>query len=113
MGYITFETVNSLKEIFFIGGTTYTLKFICLDSNNNPINLSSATCYWGLSPYGTDFPLITKTGSIVNTNTFEVYLSNTDTKNLSGKYTHQPKIVFPNNVVVIPAQGIITIVKGI
>lgn len=108
----TFSSINSLGDFSFIGGTTYTLKFTVNDQSGSAIDLSTATCRWKLAQYGTDNVILSKTGSVIATNIFEVLLSSADTSSLSGKYSHQPTVEFATGVVVIPAQGIISIVKG-
>lgn len=111
--YLTYANINSLGDISFIGGGNYTLKFTCVDQSGSSVDLSSATCSWKLAPYGTDYVQISKAGSVITTNSFEVLLTPSDTVSLSGKYSHQPIITFANGVTIIPAQGIITIIKGL
>jgi len=114
MNYVTFSDLNSLGEINFIAGTSYTIKFEVKDQDGNGIDISSADCTWRLAPFGTDYAIVTKTGSVIATSIFEVVLSPADTLNLSfAKYTHQPSIIFSNGVEVVPAQGIITITQRI
>jgi hypothetical protein len=110
---ITFNDLNALNDIAFIGGSTYTIKFVVLDQNGSPIDISTATCNWKLAPFGSDYVVLSKTGSIITTNSFEIILSPADTYSLSGKYSHQPSMTFPSGVSIIPAQGTITIVKGL
>lgn len=114
MNYVTFSSLNSLGEINFIAGTSYTIKFLCYDQDENDLDISSADCTWNLAPFGTDYAILTKTGNVITTSSFEIVLAPIDTKDLSnGKYTHQPTIVFSNGVEVVPAQGIISITKRI
>lgn len=114
MNYVTFSSLNSLGEINFIAGTSYTIKFLCYDQAGSALNISSADCSWNLAPFGTDYAILTKTGSIITTSSFEIVLAPIDTRDLSnGKYTHQPTIVFSNGVEVVPAQGIIAVTKRI
>ena len=110
---VTFSTLNSLGDISFIGGAHYTLKFTCVDQTGSGIDLSTATCSWKLAPYGTDYAIVSKAGSVITINSFEILLTPNDTVNLSGKYSHQPIVTFSNGVTVIPAQGTITILKGL
>jgi len=114
MNYVTFSSLNSLGEISFIAGTSYTIKFLCYDQDGNVLDISAANCTWNLAPFGTDYAILTKTANIITTNSFEIILSSVDTKNLSdGKYTHQLTIVFEDGVEVVPAQGILVITKRI
>jgi len=114
MNYVTFSNLNNLGEINFIAGTSYTIKFLCYDQDGNALDISAADCTWNLAPFGTDYALLTKTGNIIATNSFEIVLAPIDTRDLSnGKYTHQPTIVFSNGVEVVPAQGIIVVTKRI
>lgn len=114
MNYITCSDLNNLDETNFIAGTTYTLKFVVLDQDGNAIDLSDADCSWNLAPYGTDYTILTKTGNVITTNSFEIVLAPDDTRTLSdAKYVQQPSIVFSNGVEVIPGQGIISVTKRI
>ena len=114
MNYITFSDLNNMSEISFVAGTTYTLEFVIYDEDGDPLDISGTDCTWNLAPFGTDYAILTKTGNVITTNSFEIVLSPIDTRDLSnGKYTHQPTIVFSNGVEVVPAQGIITITKRI
>jgi len=110
---LTFSDLNSLNEISFIGGSTYTIKFVVTNQSGSSVDLTGATCSWKLAPFGSDYVILSKTGSIVSTNSFEIILSPDETSDLSGKYSHQPLILFPSGVTIIPAQGIITVVKGL
>jgi hypothetical protein len=109
----TYTTINSLGDIPFIAGSTYSLFFNVYDQSGSPIDLSEAVIKWKAAPYGTDYATIDKTGSVTASNTFVVYLSTEDSYLLSGKFSHQPQITFPDDVVAIPAQGIVTIIKGL
>lgn len=109
----SYSTINSLGDIPFVGGTTYTLIFECNDQYGNDVDLSGATIRWKAAPFGTSYAVIDKTGSITSTNTFSVYLTSADTSALSGKFSHQPQITFADGTVVIPAQGTITIIGGL
>jgi len=109
----SFATLNSLSEISFIAGTSFTIKFSVLSQTGSPIDLSTATCKWYLAAYGTDFTVLRKTGSVIAAGMFSILLSPTDTANLAGKYTHQPSINFANGNTIYPAQGILTVLKGL
>lgn len=109
----TYANINSLSDISFIAGSIYTIKFIVTNQSGSPVDLSTATCKWAMSPYGTDYIQLSKTGSVISSNEFDIILSPSDTAGLSGKFTHQPSITFTGGVKIIPAQGIITLIKGL
>jgi len=115
MTYISFKTLNSLEEFSLIGGNPYTLQFSLYDSDGiTPTDLTGATINWVLCPYGQpDFLSLSVVGTITGLNTFEVYLDNADTIELSGKYTHQPIITSFSGTDYRPAQGLILVLPGI
>lgn len=110
---VTFSSLNTLNAISFIAGSNFTLKFNVVNQSGSPISLSTATCTWRMSPFGNDYTILQKTGSVIATNTFAVLLTSADTAGLSGKFIHQPTIAFVDGTVFIPAQGTITLLKGI
>ena len=71
----TFSNLNSLTDISFIAGTDYTIKFVVTSQAGSPIDLSTATCKWYLAPYGTDYTVLRKTGSVIAAGTFSILLS--------------------------------------
>jgi hypothetical protein len=109
----TFSTINSLGDYPLIAGGTYTMKFTVLDQSGSPVSLSTVTCSMKLAPFGTDYTVLTKTGSVIATNIFSITLSAEDTSGLSGKYTYQPILTLATTEVLKPAQGILTIVRGL
>ena len=109
----SYSTINSLGDDSFVAGTTYQLKFTVVDQNGTAIDLTGATCTLRLAEYGSSTALLTKTGSITATNVFTVLFVPEDTDGLAGKYSYQPKIVFSDGSTVIPAQGIITLIREI
>lgn len=115
MSYLSYSRLNSLAETSFIAGTTFTLNFTAYQEDGvSALDLSGATIKWVLCPYGQiDYTALQKTGTITGTNTFKVVLTNADTKNLSGKYIHQPVITSFAGSVYKPAQGVILILQGI
>lgn len=113
---ITYDTINSLDEIAFIAGTDYTFTFNVNDVNGNPLDITSGTAKWTLSPYGqTDYAAITKDGTIsgITSNQFSVVLLSSDTKDLYGKYIQQPIIIDFYGEEFRPAQGVITIIPRV
>ena len=110
----TYQLMNSLEEIMFIGGSEYTINIGVYDENEIPIDIGSATCSWTMAYYGQpDTAILTKSGTITGLNTFKILLSGADTISLSGKFVHQPIIVDYNGSIFRPAQGIITIIPRI
>ncbi len=89
--------ITNIQEVSFIGGTYKELVFDVYDAYNTPIDISTFSCNWVLSPYGQpDYVALSKTGVIDTTctdkNRFIVYLYSNDTIGLSGKYVQQPVI---------------------
>ncbi len=110
---LTYSQIYSLSDVTFPAGTTYKLKFTVKDQSGSGINITSASCSWRMSEYGSDYAILTKVGNVVATDSFDIILNNADTIGLSGKFTHQPYVYFASGVGVIPAQGVIVITKGI
>jgi len=95
----TFSSIStiSLVETTFIAGTYWELTFDVFDSSSQPVDISSFSLSWVLSPFGQpDVTSITKAGifrtDYALNNRFTVYLYSTDTLSLSGKYVQQPII---------------------
>ena len=109
----SFATLNALGDEPLIAGGTFTLKFTVLDQSGGAVDLAGAVCTVKFAPYGQSYMILSKSGSIIATNIFEIVLSPTDTRSWSGKYSYQPTITFLNGIVVIPSQGILTVQKGI
>lgn len=95
----TFSSIStvSLDEITFIAGTYKEITFDVFDALSQPVDISSFSLSWVLSPFGEPSVIsITKTGifrtdHILN-NRFTIYLYSNDTISLSGKYVQQPII---------------------
>lgn len=115
MAYINYTKINSLEKIEFIAGNTYTLEFIAYqDDNVTPLDLGGASVKWALCPYGqADYTALEKTGTITDTNKFEIVLNTSDTENLDGTYIHQPVIIAFTGETYRPAQGVIIIAPQI
>lgn len=107
-------SVNGLEEFSFIGGSEYVLEFNVFDENGAEVDITSATVSWKMSYYGQpDYAVLTKAGSITDTNSFEVVILSTDTQELSGKFIHQPIVVDFDGSEFRPSQGVITILPRI
>jgi hypothetical protein len=107
---------NDLSEMSFIAGTQQFLIFDVVDTAGSPINLSSSTCTWVMSPYGQpNYVALTKTGvlAVSPNNRFTVTLQSVDTRTLSGKYAHQPIITDLTGNEFRPSQGVITVIPRI
>ena len=90
---VNYLTINSLEEISFIGGTEYTLEYVVYDQSGALANITGATCSAIIAEYGSPDALLTYSGTITSSSTFEVVILSADTINLNGKYIHQPIVV--------------------
>lgn len=109
----SYSSINILGDFSLIAGGTFILRFHTLDQDNIAADISSTTIKWRLAPYGTDHTVLEKTGVIMASDTVYINLASNDTAGLSGKYAHQLSFEFPNGARLIPAQGVITIVRGL
>jgi len=121
-----YETLNSLPELSFIGGTKKVLTFNCYESDGvNPVLIQTGTVIWRLCPYG-EFGVTTleKTGVLLDPEggasppydiiwRFRVTLTTADTVNLSGKYIQQAVISDFFGDEYIPGQGSVIIFPSI
>ena len=108
-------TINDLEQIQFIAGTEYLLTFSVYDASGSPVNLSTATTSWVMSPYGESVAALTKSGSVSGSvaNNFMVTLYAGDTSGSSGVFIHQPVIVDFGGGEFRPSQGKILITPAI
>ena len=88
----------SIEEKSFIGGTYTELTFDVFTPSGSPIDISTFSYAWSMSPYGQpEVATIYKTGifdvSNVDKNRFTVYLYSYDTVGVFGKYVQQPILV--------------------
>jgi len=114
MSYVSFQTINSLEEISFIGGSTYTIIFDIYDENNLPVDSVLSSLTWKMFYYGQpNIVALTKSGIYSPLNRFTVTLTSADTQNLSGKFLHQAIITDYSGAIYKPAQGTILIVSGV
>ena len=109
-----FECLSAytLEPFQFIGGTLQELTFDVYDNASAPLDLSNATCYWVMSPYGNpQYATLTINGAITAsvTNQFKVVVSGSSTENLQGKYTHQPVVLDYDGQEYRPSQGVLII----
>lgn len=110
-------SITSLSEDTFIGGTYREFTYDVFDPNGDPIDISSFTYTWILSPYGQpEIATLSKTGVFRSdyalNNRFTVYLYSDDTVNLSGKYTQQPVIVCTPGYEFRMTQGYVNIIPA-
>jgi hypothetical protein len=111
MSFISYAQINSLEEFPLIAGTNFTLKFIVYEDDGvTLLDMGGATIYWVLCPYGQpDYAVAQLSGTITSIGHFEVEITSSTTRNLSGKYIHQPVIISFLGDEYRPGQGIILI----
>jgi hypothetical protein len=116
----TFTSISTITfpDISFIGGTYKELPFDVEDEAGNPVDISSFTFSWVLSPVGESaVSSLVKTGvfdtTVADKNRFIVYLYSYDTINLSGKFIHQPIIIGNPGYDLRNGQGYIIILPGL
>lgn len=110
-------SITSLCEISFIAGSYRELSFDVYNASGSPVNVSTLTFEWLLSPFGQPNSVsLSKTGvSRVGdgySNRFTVYLYSTDTINLSGKYIQQPVIISNPGYEFRMGQGYVNIIPA-
>ena len=97
--------MSNIQNLDMSAGETRTFSLAARDPNNAVKGLSGLTVAWriGRGPFdpNSDYPLITKAGSVVSAaaGTFTVSLALTDTDDLQGDFLHQA--VTSDNVVVV------------
>ena len=110
------NNLTSLPEKTFIGGTYKEFTFEINDSNGRPIDITSASVAWVLSPYGQpESTAIYKKGIYQDSpdkNKFAVFLNSNDTVNLQGKFIQQPIITTASSIEFRPGQGYINILPA-
>lgn len=111
-------SIISLEEATFIGGTYKELTFEVLDESGTPVDISTYSTYWALSPYGKpDSVSLLKPGvyrtDCTSKNRFTIYLYSYDTSGLSGKFIQQPVLILREGYEFRLGQGIINIVSSI
>lgn len=95
----------NVQNLDMIAGETRTFPLAARDPSNGVKNLSGLTVTWriGRGPFdpNSDYPLITKAGSVVSAaaGTFNVSLALADTVDLQGDFLHQA--LTSDNVVVV------------
>lgn len=105
--------IYSLEDISFISGSRQCFAFNVF-KDNIPLDLFGCSIRWFLSYLGhPEYPVLEKAGLIYDNNKFKIFLETADTKDLSGKFIHQPVIISANGEEYRPAQGIITIIPRI
>ena len=106
-------STNTLESFQFIGGTLQELTFDVYDSASAALDLSAATCYWVMSPYGNpQYATLTISGSMSGStlNQFKVIITRSSTETLHGKYTQQPVVLDYDGKEYRPGQGNILII---
>jgi hypothetical protein len=110
---INYDNLNNLPEISFEAGTQKILPFTVYKENGlDPQNIISAV--WTLCPYGElQITTLTKTGTNIIINTFDIVLDSSDTETLSGKYIQQITVVDASGNTFRPGQGTVIISPAI
>ena len=109
-----YNSPYDLAEFSMIAGTDQELTFAVYDEYGNAIDVSGATITWYLAYYGYAGANVTKTAvSGSATNNFVVYLADTDTASLAGKFVQQYKIVDSSGSTFRPSQGCLNIFPAI
>ena len=111
MPYNSYSQINSLEETTFIAGNDFTLEYSVFESDGvTPMDLGGANTYVVISPYGQpEYKEVQLAGSITSANTFEVDFTSILSRELSGKYIHQPVIIAFSGTEYRPAQGLLNI----
>ena len=103
---------NTLETISFIAGTDQRIYFTVSDSASAVVNLTTATCYWSMSPEGDPtYIAASAIGHPISGSPEKYYadLVPSDTTELSGIFIQQPKIVDFLGKTFMPDQGKIII----
>lgn len=112
----TFPNLNiyDLEELTFIGSSYRELNFHIYDVSGSLQDISQISeAYWDLVPYGhTDYVALSKTG-VINGTYFTIYLDDSDTQYLSGKYIQRPGLCILPGWEYKLGQGIINIIPRI
>ena len=107
--------IETLTEMTLIGGTKKVITATLRDSAGVVLDLSGASVSWVLSPEGSTFNLLTKTGVITSplTGVAVVTVDYGDTLNLRGTYLQQFIVTDSNETTFRAAEGIVTISPAI
>jgi len=118
-----YDTINTLPDTSFIGGTDKTFTFTCYAENGTTnLNITSATIAWLLCPYGQFSSKTLEKGvgtgiTILSdspySHQFTVTLDAADTLALSGKYIQQVSIIDASGKTFRPGQGVVLISPAI
>jgi len=85
-----YDVINSLEELVMIAGDSTMLYFNVVDNDDVPVDISTGTSSWVLSPYGDETSVaLTKSGTIESTSQFSIELDTADTASLKGKFVQQ------------------------
>ena len=114
--YDDYRNTDYLDDVSFIAGTEVTLEFPVYNESSGVVPINGFTMQWVLGYYGQPdaTPVLQKTATIKDTNTFTITLDEADTLSLGGDiYIQQMKIVDTAGKIFRPAQGIVVIRKAI
>ena len=112
--YNAYKQTDHLEEVAFIAGTDFSIEFKVYDDENNPLNISSFSIKWYLSPYGQpEHPILEKDCVATGDYSFKVELSSHESISLGGTYLQQPELKSASGKIIRPGQGIVLIRKAI
>ena len=105
--------IYDLDPIIFIGSSYKEISFYINCTSCGALDISNATARWDLVPYDNkSYVALSKVGTISGTY-FTVYLTNTDTKYLKGKYIQRPVLISLPGYEYRLGQGIVDIIPRI
>lgn len=115
--YDAYTKYNTLQEIGFIAGSEMDLEFELFDEKGNPIDLTSSSGRWFLSPYGqteiniAELEMITVIKEVNDSikHYLAVSLPKSLTINLSGLFTQQIEIENHFGKIFRPVKGTVII----
>lgn len=112
--YVLYSQINGMEEFAFIAGQPYTIFFDVFEQDNvTPLDMGGGTFKWVLSPYGQNYNIKEKIGTITGIGAAKVELVTSDTIDLSGKYVQQPVVISFTGEEYRPTQGVILIQAAI
>ncbi len=103
-----YDEINSLESLPLIAGNDFTFKYDVYDEDGVALDISGATTYLLLSPYGQpDYAQVQVSGTVTGLNTFQCSLSSVLSRNLSGWYIQQPVLISFSGTEYRPTQGLV------
>lgn len=113
MSYTSYQEINSLKTVYFLGGTNFTFRFNFKNQAGNSVDMNNTELTLLICEYGNfENVLLTKTGSLIDPYSYKVYLGAQDSVGWDGVYSYQIRVVLADEQVIKPGQGIVYISGG-